>query len=166
MRTSNLLRALLLSAALVPTTMACDKDDDATPATTLTATERDAEKAAIQKMLDAYAVALNASNAATIAATFTQDGVFVPPGAPTATGPAQIQATLTGLFGAVTLNLRFTPAQIVVVDANNAYATSTSSGTTLIKANGQTVPSSYRELWVFAKESGQWKIARYLFNQP
>lgn len=88
------------------------------------------------------------------------------PGAPTATGPAQIRSTLDGLFGAVSLTLRFTPAQIVVANATSASGTSTSSGTTLIKANGQVVPSAYRELWVFAKENGQWKIARYLFNQP
>ena len=159
----NLLRTLVLALALAPAVMACKKNDPGPAATEVDAAT---EQAAIQTMLNAYAAALNAADAAKIATFFTQDGLFIAPGAPTATGPAQIRSTLDGLFGAVTLTLKFTPANTTVVNGNYAFATSTSSGTKLIKANGQTVPASYRELWVFAKVDGQWKIARYLFNQP
>jgi hypothetical protein len=38
-------------------------------------------------------------------------------------------------------------------------------GTTLIHANGQTVPEENRELFVLQKINGQWKIARYMFNK-
>lgn len=125
-----------------------------------------ADRRAIQQLLDAYGAALNASDAARITALFAPDGVFMAPGAPTATGPTQIRGAFDGLFGAVTLNLQFTPANIVVGNANYAFATSTSSGTLTPKPNGPAVPSSYRELWGFTKSRGQWKIARYLFNQP
>ncbi|UYZ63092.1 YybH family protein [Hymenobacter weizhouensis] len=125
-----------------------------------------AERKAIQQLLNTYGAALNASDAAKITSLFAQDGVFAAPGSPTATGPTQIRAAFDGLFGAVTLNLQFTPAEIVVVNSRYAFATSTSSGTVLVKANGQTATNSYRELWVFVKENRQWKIARYLFNQP
>lgn len=155
--------ALTLSVALVTTAMTCDKDDGATPTEAVDIT---AEQKAIQQLLDAYGDALNASDAAKITALFAQDAVFAAPGSPTATGPTQIRGAFDGLFGAVDLDLQFTPAEIVVANANYAYATSTSSGTVLVKANGQSSRSSYRELWAFTKENGQWKIARYLFNQP
>ena len=160
MTISNPLRTLLLAAALISVAIACE-NIQASPAT-----DTVAEQKAIQQLLDAYGDALNASDAAKATPLFSQDGVFAAPGSPTATGQAQIRAAFDGLFSAVTLKLQFTPAQITVINDNYAFATSTSSGTLTVKANGQSAPNSYRELWVFAKANGQWKIARYLFNQP
>ena len=156
---NKLQKMLLLLVALIPATMACEDHQ------TVPETDVPAEQRAIQQLLDAYGTALNGSDAATITPLFAQDGVFGAPGNPTATGQTQIRGAFDGLFGAVSLKLQFTPAQIVVADANNAFATSTSSGTLTVKANGQSAPNAYRELWVFVKENGQWKIARYLFNQ-
>lgn len=165
MTTTQLLRTLLLTATLTSATIACKKTE-ASPANTQTTPDTPAEQKAIQQLLNAYGSALNASDAAAAAALFTQDGAFMAPGSPTATGPAQIRGAFNGLFGAVALKLQFTPAQIVVASSSYAFATSTSSGTLTPKATGQAVASSYRELWAFTKENGQWKIARYLFNQP
>lgn len=153
-------RVLLLVAALMSTTVAV-QNTSAGPAD-----DKPAEQRAIQQLLDAYGAALNASDAAKVVPLFAQNGVFLAPSNPTATGQTQIRGAFDGLFGAVTLKLQFTPAQITVVNDKYAYATSTSSGTLTVKANGQSAPNAYRELWVFVKESGQWKIARYLFNQP
>lgn len=156
-------RLLVLALALTPALMSCDKDDDtvATPAV-----DTAAEKTAIQQLLTSYGTALNASNAANVTALFTTDGMFAAPGSPTATGQTQVRTAFDGLFSAVTLTLAFTPAQITVVNADYAFATSTSSGTQLVKPSGPSSQVSFREQWVFAKEGGQWKIARYIFNQP
>ena len=35
----------------------------------------------------------------------------------------------------------------------------------IIKASGQTVPDENRELFVFEKVDGNWKIARYMYNK-
>ena len=153
------MRVLLLAVTLFSAVAACEKTE-AGPVTDVPAQQK-----AIQQVLDAYGVALNASDAARIVPLFAQDGVFSAPGNPTATGQTQIKGAFDGLFGAVTLKLQFTPAQITVVNDTYAFATSTSSGTLTVKANGQSTPNAYRELWVFVKENGQWKIARYLFNQ-
>lgn len=67
---------------------------------------------------------------------------------------------------AIRLQLTFTPAEIVVASADHAYATSTSSGPVTVLATGQTSVNNYRELWAFKRESNQWKIDRYFFNQP
>ncbi|MEZ4827781.1 MAG: hypothetical protein R3C61_16075 [Bacteroidia bacterium] len=46
-----------------------------------------------------------------------------------------------------------------------AFAVTTSKGTTLIHATGDTIPEANRELFVFEKVNGEWKIARYMFNK-
>lgn len=53
----------------------------------------------------------------------------------------------------------------IEVEHNLAFATTRSEGFTLIHATGDRVPESNRELFVFEKESGEWKIARYMFNK-
>jgi ketosteroid isomerase-like protein len=53
----------------------------------------------------------------------------------------------------------------VEVSGNKAFARSTSKGSFVIKASGQTVADENRELFVFEKVNGQWKIARYMYNK-
>jgi len=161
MTLSKLVRVFLFTLALTPALLACKKDDDNTPSV-----DTAAEQQAIQQLLTNYGAALNASNAATVTTLFAQDGVFAAPGSPTATGQTQVRAAFDGLFSAVTLTLTFTPAQITVVNSDYAFATSTSSGTQLVKPSGPSSSVRFREQWVFVKEGGQWKIARYLFNSP
>jgi uncharacterized protein (TIGR02246 family) len=160
MTLSKVLRLCLLTLALAPALLACKKDD------TTPAVDTAAEQKAIQQLLTNYGTALNASNAATVTPLFAQDGVFAAPGSPTAMGQTQVRAAFDGLFSAVTLTLTFTPANITVVSNDYAFATSTSSGTQVVKPSGPSSTVSFREQWVFVKENGQWKIARYLFNTP
>ena len=53
----------------------------------------------------------------------------------------------------------------ITVENSFAYAVTSSKGSTLIYATGKTVPEENRELFVFEKENGIWKIARYMFNK-
>ncbi|TNE66890.1 MAG: hypothetical protein EP344_02250 [Bacteroidetes bacterium] len=62
------------------------------------------------------------------------------------------------------MNIEFFIEEIVV-ENNVAFATTSSEGTTLIHATGDTVPEANRELFVFEKVGGDWKIARYMFNK-
>ena len=69
------------------------------------------------------------------------------------------------MFSAIKLNLTFNIDEIVI-DSKYGYVRLHSSGTMLINANGQTVPASYREIFVVKKVNGSWKIAWYEYNQP
>lgn len=51
------------------------------------------------------------------------------------------------------------------IEDNLAFATTTSKGTVKIHANGAEIPEANRELFVFEKENGEWKIERYMFNK-
>lgn len=123
-----------------------------------------AEKTAIEQLLFSYRDALNTSDVAKVLSLYTQDGVFMPTNAPTAKGQEQLKGSYEFVFKTIQLNVEFFIEEIIV-QGDIAYAVTNSKGTTLIHANGQTVPEENRELFVLAKENGKWKIARYMFNK-
>lgn len=88
----------------------------------------------------------------------------MPTNAPTAKGQEQLKGSYEFVFKSIQLDIEFFIDEITV-DGEHAYAVTSSKGTTLIHANGQTVPEENRELFVLAKENGQWKISRYMFNK-
>src|SRR5256885_12037708 len=122
------------------------------------------EQSAIEQLLFSYRDALNASDVSKVLPLYTKDGVFMPTNAPTAKGQEQLKSSYEYVFKTIEINIEFFIEEIVV-SGDYAYAVTNSKGTTLIHANGQTVPEENRELFVFKKDNGQWKIARYMFNQ-
>lgn len=121
-------------------------------------------KLEIEGLLAQYKTSLNTSSAALAQSLYAKDGVFMPTGAPSAIGSAEILKSYEFIFSQIQLNIEFYIDEIVV-DGNFAFATTSSKGTTLIHANGETVPEENRELFVFEKIDGSWKIARYMFNK-
>lgn len=126
--------------------------------------EQTTEKSAIEKLLFSYRDALNASDVSKVLPLYTNDGVFMPSSAPSAVGQEQVKAAYEFVFKTIQLNIEFYIDEIVV-NGDYAFARTTSKGTTLIHANGQTVAEENRELFVLQKVEGQWKIARYMFNK-
>lgn len=122
------------------------------------------EKSAIEKLLFSYRDALNTSDVNKVLPLYTNDGIFMPSNAPSAIGQEQIKGSYEFVFKTIQLNIEFYIDEIIV-HGDFAFARTTSKGTTLIHANGQTVPEENRELFVFQKTNGQWKIARYMFNK-
>lgn len=123
-----------------------------------------AEKSAIEKLIFSYQDALNASNADKVISLFTNNGVLIANAAPTSDGAAQVKGTYEYVFDNFAFNLKFNIIEIQV-NGNTAFARSTSKGSLIIKSSGQTVPDENRELFVFEKTDGQWKIARYMYNK-
>lgn len=121
------------------------------------------DKEQIEKLLMVYKESLNTSNVNKAVNCYTKDGVFMPSGAPTASGN-NIKGAYEFVFSQIQLNIEFYIEEIVI-ENNIAFALTTSKGTTLIHATGDTVPEENRELFVFEKENGEWKIARYMFNK-
>jgi len=121
-------------------------------------------KLEIEHLLAQYETSLNTSSAALAQSLYAKDGVFMPTGAPSAIGSEEILKSYEFIFSQIQLNIEFSIDEIVV-DGNLAFATTSSKGTTLIHANGETVPEENRELFVFEKIDGSWKIARYMFNK-
>ncbi|WP_290790844.1 YybH family protein [Flavihumibacter sp. UBA7668] len=129
-----------------------------------TANAQSNQKAEIENLLFAYRDALNASDASKVIALYTTEGVLLANAAPTAEGAAAVIGTYQYVFDNFKYNLDFTIGEIVV-NGNYAFARSTSKGSFVINASGQTMPDENRELFVLEKVKGEWKIARYMYNK-
>lgn len=123
------------------------------------------ENASIEATLNTYFNSLNASDVQTAVGCYTADGVFMPTKFPTARGTDQLDAAYKNVFQAIQLNVTVKIEEIIVRD-DIAFASTVSTGTTLIHATGETIPEENREFFLLRKDNGKWKIARYMFNQP
>ena len=128
------------------------------------ATAQSNDKAAVEKLIHTYFDALNASDAGKATSLFTENGVLLPQGAPTATGSAQIKGTFNYVFDNFKYSLEVSIAE-VTIQGNYAIVSSTSKGSFVIKAKNETVSDDYRETFVLQKVNGTWKIARYMYNK-
>lgn len=121
------------------------------------------DEAAIRNLLTAYRDALADSSPEEVAGNYTADGVVMGPGSPTAIGE-ELNPTYAAVFENVGLDLDLTLANIIIGE-KYAFVQSTSDGTALIQATGETAPEQNRELFVMEKVDGEWKIARYMYNK-
>jgi ketosteroid isomerase-like protein len=122
------------------------------------------EKEKIEILLEEYKKSLNSSDAKLAQSLYTKDGIFMPSGAPSAIGLENILKSYEFIFSQIQLNIAFFIDEILV-EEDFAFATTSSKGTTLIHANGETIPEENRELFIFEKVNDEWKIARYMFNK-
>lgn len=122
------------------------------------------EKQQIEALLSIYQKSLNTSDAKLAQSLYTKDGIFMPTEAPSGIGSEEILKSYEHVFSQIQLNIEFFIEEIQV-EGNMAFAVTSSKGTTLIHATGDTIPEANRELFVFEKVGGNWKIARYMFNK-
>lgn len=118
----------------------------------------------IEKLLISYKETLNTSDAEKATSLYTKNGIFMPSGAPSAVGTENIKNAYNYVFSQIQLSIEFFIEEIII-DNTIAYAVTNSKGSTLIHANGETVPEENRELFIFEKENDTWKIAKYMFNK-
>jgi uncharacterized protein (TIGR02246 family) len=118
----------------------------------------------LQTLLATYETSLNAGNAGQIEQLYTQDGVFMPAGFPTASGRTAVRGAYDGLFKNIRIAIHFTVDELKV-KGDFAYASTHSAGTSTVVATGASGPEMNRELFIFARTANGWKIARYLFNK-
>jgi uncharacterized protein (TIGR02246 family) len=124
-----------------------------------------ATKEAITALLARYNDALNASSTDAVMPLYAEDGVFMPPYSASAVGSSALRKAYDAVFTAITLNVKFTIAEIVELAPEWAFARTNSAGTTLEHARGTKSAEANQELFIFRKDSdGSWKIARYSFS--
>ncbi|MGU3375700.1 YybH family protein [Chryseobacterium sp. M5A1_1a] len=119
----------------------------------------------IETVLYAYENALNESSTSHVLPLYTQDGIFMPQGGPTAKGQEQLKEAYDFVFKTLKLNVKFEIDEITVINENYVIARTTSRGTQMLNADHKTTPEENRELFILQKEDAKWKIARYMFNK-
>ena len=152
---------IILTIALASCQQQSKQNEVSTTQSKIVITE---EREAIERVLGNYENALNNSDVEAAVALYTEDGVFMPTEAPTATGTEEIRASYTHVFNMIQLSIKFQIDEIEV-DGNLAFAKTGSKGEVKVLAADITVPEENRELFVFQKVNGAWKIARYMFNK-
>jgi uncharacterized protein (TIGR02246 family) len=124
-----------------------------------------ATKEGVTALLEKYNEALNASSTEAVMPLYAEDGVFMPPYSQSAVGSVAVRKAYDAVFKAITLNVKFTIAEIVEVGPGWAFARTNSAGTTTDHATGGKSAEGNQELFIFKQDSdGAWKIARYSFS--
>jgi uncharacterized protein (TIGR02246 family) len=119
----------------------------------------------VTALLAKYNEALNASSTDAVMPLYAEDGVFMPPYSQSAVGSAAVRKAYDAVFKAITLNVKFTIAEIVELGPGWAFARTNSAGTTTDHATGAKRAEGNQELFVLKKDDdGSWKIARYSFS--
>lgn len=161
------MKRLMITALVITMMTSCTQKENSESNTNTienTETMEKQEKQKIETLLSEYEKSLNTSNAKLAQSLYTKDGVFMPTEAPSGIGSEGILKSYEYVFSQIQLNIKFFIEEIQV-EGNMAFAVTSSKGTTLIKATGDTIPEANRELFVFEKVNGEWKIARYMFNK-
>ena len=161
------MKKILISALAIFILAACnEKNNEKLNQETAQKTEimEKEEKQKIEELLRTYQTSLNTSDANLAQSLYTKDGVFMPTEAPSGIGSEGILKSYEFVFSQIQLNVEFLIEEIVV-EGNMSFALTSSNGTVKIHANGVEAPEANRELFVFEKVNGEWKIARYMFNK-
>ena len=125
------------------------------------------EKEQIVNILNQYKKSTNTADAKLAASLYTENAIMIPAGFPTNIGKEAIFGFYSYAFSLLQLTLEFDiDLDNIIVQGNMAYATTSSTGTREIRETGDVVDEINRELWIFEKVEGEWKIARYMFNVP
>ena len=122
------------------------------------------ENTAIETLLKSYEKALNASNTESILKLYAEDGVFMPSEAPTSIGKTAVEAAYNFVFSQIKLSIEFS-IDAIEIHGDVAFARTISRGTVDILAAEISAPEENRELFVFKKVNGNWKIYQYIFNK-
>ncbi len=104
---------------------------------------KSSENQEIKNLLFTYRDALNASDVSKVLTLYTEDGIFMPSGAPTSIGTEQVKGAYEFVFSNIQLSIEFYIDEIIV-NGDYAFARTTSKGSTLIHATGETVPEENR----------------------
>lgn len=121
----------------------------------------------IETILKTYETALNGNDIETILGLYGDSPVFMPQHAPALVGRDAVRAGYAHVFNTIKLTVRFEIREIQEI-GEWAWARTSSAGRTRTLSNGAEIAEGNNELFVFRRETGTWKIHRYLFstNQP
>ena len=129
----------------------------------LGASQAMAESQPIELIIHRYEMYLNGDDTHSIMKLYGKKPVFMPQHSPARVGCIAVKKAYQSIFANIGLNNKFTIYKIETI-GNTAWARTSSAGNTTILANGLKKNEGNNELFIFKKESGEWKIHRYLFS--
>jgi uncharacterized protein (TIGR02246 family) len=122
------------------------------------------DKIQIEQLIEKYIGALTQSKPDGVVALFTSDAVLMGADAPTVEGAGQLRAFFDHGFSLIKLEPKIDIDEIVFT-GDFAFARSHSQVKVTVLQDNQSHSEENRELFIFKKDGGEWKIARYMFNK-
>jgi uncharacterized protein (TIGR02246 family) len=124
-----------------------------------------AEHEAIKNTMSSYEAALNASSTEAAMTLYTEDAVFMVPNNQSAVGKDAVRQAYDAVFKTITLEVKFTIAELLMMAPQWAFVRTNSAGIQTINATGATSAEANQELFILKREDdGKWRIARYAFS--
>lgn len=123
------------------------------------------EASEIEAALQAYEDALNTNDAAAVAATFTDDGVWMPQHSMPVEGKDAILGAFTYFFDNFSIDAELTVDEVVQTGSDWAFIRSTGIATLTHLESGAEIPAANQEIFLFQRlDEADWKLARYIFT--
>lgn len=121
-------------------------------------------KEEITTLLLSYRTALIASDTAAVMSLYASDSRLMAQGSSTVIGWTNIQSWYVECFARISLDVTFEVNEVVVMNAEYGFASTTSKGTQRDLKTGKESNEGNHELFVVRKIEGEWKMARYCFS--
>ncbi|MBK7337464.1 MAG: DUF4440 domain-containing protein [Saprospirales bacterium] len=140
------MKRFIIAALVIGIMVSCNQKEDTESNTNLKENPEIMEKQEKQKieaLLSEYQKSLNTSDATLAQSLYTKDGIFMPTEAPSGIGAEGILKSYEYVFSQIQLSIEFFIEEIQV-EGNMAFAVTSSKGTTLIHATGDTIPEANR----------------------
>ena len=118
---------------------------------------------ALSELLTRYFKALNTSDPELAVSCYTADGMLMAQALATSTG-SELVSSYHGFFAARDYDITFEIDELVVVSDTLAYAITHTAGMLTRMEDGARSRGANREMFIFRREDGEWRIARYIFN--
>src|SRR5688572_9545994 len=116
-------------------------------------------------MCDAYAAAVNASDASAYAKLFAPDAIRIPPGSELEHGPEEIRKGEQAGYDEAELSIRSTPVDVVQVADEWIYALAHVEGEAVALVDGSRSAFRATKAWLLQRQpSGRWLLARHMWN--
>jgi len=122
-----------------------------------------AKSESLEQIISKYGTYLNTGDTQSIMALYSKEPIFMQQHAAAHVGRVAVKKAYESVFANIDLNIKFTTYEIEI-NGNTAWARTSSAGKTIILADGAKINEGNNELFIFKKESGEWKIHRYIFS--
>ena len=117
----------------------------------------------LNEVIRSFQDAFNATDLSRVVQAYAPDGVLLPNNGPAALGRPAIEALYQALFNTFAITITYTIEQHTV-EGDLAVVRTSSQVLTRVRASGEVISLTNKDLFVLRRESGAWKIAQYTFN--
>ena len=119
----------------------------------------------VEEMCRKYSAAVNASDADTYSKLFEDDAIWMPPGAPTRTGPLEIKSAEGADYAKERLAVQFVPGESLSITEDWIYGIAHVTGRATPLDGGAVRSFKFTVTWLLHRApKGDWKIKRQMWN--